>query len=193
MVTPALEELVREGLRRASRSLSTLADKPFTLAFGGARWGAPEELAHLIADPSAPVVAVHLGLSGEISGVAFFVLEAADAQALVDLLFEMPLGSTEELGELERSALAEVANIVTSACLNTLADATGFPCTATAPVLAYDMAGAVADELIAALLLQGDQVLYILNHFRADLDCHLLLIPDPHSLTKLQQALEQER
>ena len=76
----------------------------------------------LIGKPDDLVVGVYLLFSGNSNGQIMMAFLPQTAFELVDMAMGLPSGTTKELGEMERSVLAEAGNVVGSFFLNAVAD-----------------------------------------------------------------------
>lgn len=141
----ALREVANIGCGHAANALSRL--------LGGRKvdLSIPRVLEGTAADPSAlvdgdaAVVGSWLGLRGELRGMLLLLLPRADGVALEALL----LGG-QPAGQAERdSVMAEVANIVASACLSALGRMTGWKLMPTVPTLRRGAARDVVGEAVA--------------------------------------------
>jgi chemotaxis protein CheC len=71
------------------------------------------------------VLGIYLKMEGGLSGRAILMLPVPFALNLVDLLLELPGGTTTKLNSVGRSALAEVGNLLLSYFLNAAASLIG--------------------------------------------------------------------
>jgi chemotaxis protein CheC len=130
------------------------------------------DLSHLTmvaGDPERAVVAVYLGIEGDLQGHILMAYSEEMALGLVDMLMDQPGGTTTELGELEVSALAEAGNVAGSFFLTTIADWSGLTLPPTPPVVLHEMCGAILGTLAAELALQAhDQAMVIDAQFTCD-------------------------
>lgn len=150
----------------AAGALSELAGYPITAESVGQRHVPLSRLSELAGDPECPVVAVYLGVEGQIAGHILLVLSEPMALDLADWLLGQSSGATAVLGPMEVSALAECGNIVGSAFLNALADRAGMMLPPTPPAVFYEMRGAILGSLAAELALsEPDEALVIETGF----------------------------
>lgn len=184
-----LEAIVDKGLSDASRALSAMT--------GGMNLSAPrmEFLAlHLVpgiaGGPAAVVVAVYLGIEGDLNGHLVFLFDVRDACRLADLMFGQALGTFRAADEIVLSALAEAGNVCGSSFMNALANQTGLKVIPTTPAVITDMAGAILQTVVTELYLSEDEALIIETGFSKDVTGHFLLIPDHDSMARLIAALE---
>ncbi len=116
-------------------------------------------------DPEKEIVGIYLNIQGDLEGQALMMLSLTDAFHLVDLLLEEPAGTTTELGDMERSALAEVGNVGVSSFLNALATLTRTPLRPSTPAVMVDMLGAILDVIAAPVAMARDDVIIIRTEF----------------------------
>ncbi len=83
------------------------------------------------------------------------------AYDLIDTQLGLTPGSTQNLGEMERSVLGEMGNITGSFFLNALADATNLTLTPSPPVVMVDMAGAILGIALTEIMQEQDDVLAV--------------------------------
>lgn len=106
-----------------------------------------------------------------------------------------PHGTTQELGDMEVSALKEVGNILTGSYLNSFFHFTNIAMIPSIPSMAMDMAGAILNIVLVQLGQMGDYAMVIETKFLAEDDSvqgHFFLVPDPGSLGTLVKAVGVE-
>lgn len=103
----------------------------------------------------ATYMAVEQGFEG--SMVLFY--EESAAYRLVDILMKKPQGTTQTLGEIERSALLETANIIGSAYLNIFGKNLGTKLSPSVPVLLHDSPHAIIDSILMEQAAEQDEAL----------------------------------
>ena len=146
----------------------------------------------LLGDAELEVAAVYLVAEGDIPGHLLLVLALPSAYTLCDILLEQPAGATVDLGDLERSALGEVGNIVGSFFLNSIADDAGMRLTITPPGVVCDMAGAVINLALIEVAMSADEAVVIdanFEHAGERVPAWFLAFPDPDHL---RRALDRE-
>lgn len=184
-----LEAIVQKGLADASRALSTMT--------GGMQLSVPRMqflplnlVPGIAGGPEAVVVAVYLGIEGDLNGHMMLLFSTADACRLGDLMFGNPPGTTAAPDEMVLSALAECGNVVGSSFMNALANKTGLKVIPTTPAVVTDMAGAILQTVVTELYLSGDEALVIETGFSSGVTGLFLLMPDHESMARLIAALE---
>ena len=156
------------AVRSAANALSQMAGKGIVASEIRLRVVPLSHLAMVAGDPERAVVAVYLGVGGDVPGHILLAFSESMAAGLVDLLLDQPEGTTEELGALEISALAEAGNVAGSAFLNTLASLAEMTLPPTPPVVIYEMRGAILDTLAAEMtLVEQDEAMVIEARFAA--------------------------
>jgi chemotaxis protein CheC len=182
--------IVRKGLDDSSQALSSMTT-------GGIRLQAPRleflplnVVPGIAGGPEVVVVAVYLGIEGDLNGHLMLLFTRETALRVVDMLLEAPPGTTATLDEIGVSALAETGNVCGSSFLNALSDRTGLKIVPTTPVVVTDMAGAILQSVVTELYLNGDEVLMVETAFNREMPGHFLLMPDQDSMARLIAALE---
>ena len=150
------------------------------------------QMTELIGGPDSKVVAATLLMEGDLQGTLLLVLPEADAHRLAGLLLNAP--STDQLSDVQRSAIGEAANIVASACLSAISKLAGLKLLPTIPVLSEDSAGAVLDEALARVDTGGAGLVVVLEARFATaavprVGGQFLVLPDKSSLKKLLEKL----
>lgn len=150
------------------------------------------EIFNLVGGEEDMVACVNFIVQGQAASHIFFLLTEQSAYTLIDMLFNNPLGTTNDLSELGRSTIQEVGNILTGSFLTALAEVTKLTFTPSVPGFAFDMLGAV---LSAAFLESGyfeDQALLIETQFfqnEIKINGHFFLVPETEALETLFKSL----
>jgi chemotaxis protein CheC len=149
------------------------------------------EVPGIAGGPQQVVLAVYLGIEGDLNGHLMLFFTEASGLRMIDLLMEQPPGTTRELDALGISALAETGNVCGSSFLNALSDRTGLKILPTTPAVVVDMAGAILQTVVSELYASGDEVLVVETGFNGDVPGHFLLMPDQDSMARLVATLEE--
>ncbi|MCC6174134.1 MAG: hypothetical protein IT305_02420 [Chloroflexi bacterium] len=157
------------AVQSAARALSEMAFREIAAISPEVRMVNLTEVAMVAGDPERAVLAVYLGVQGDIPGHILLAFSEPMALGLVDMLLGQPEGTTVELGDLEVSALAEAGNVAGSFFLTTVADWAGLVLPPTPPVVIHEMCGAILDTLAATLALEAhEQAMLIDAQFSCD-------------------------
>jgi chemotaxis protein CheC len=129
--TDALTELFNIGLHRAAASLSDLTAQRVRVDLPQLWVCSIDELQqHLVQLVGGELATVHQVFRGEVAGDAVLLLEYDKAALLVQLMTQGDVAAGGVIEQSAREVLAEVGNIVLSACLsafgNVLQVAVGF-------------------------------------------------------------------
>ncbi|AVX19254.1 chemotaxis protein CheC [Carboxydocella sporoproducens DSM 16521] len=135
--------------------------------------------------PETVGLGLYQAVTGNISGHLLLFFEEGQGFRLADFLLMQPPGTTRELGEMERSALAELSNVTGSFFMNALADMTGLEIVPSTPAVVYEMLGAIFSDIVADLSLSGNQALVVETEFHVgeqEMKGHFFFMPNPESL-----------
>lgn len=173
--TTALAQMIQCKIDMSVPQVQLLEFKELGAAMGG------EELV---------MAGIYLAIDGDIQGSIMFLLEKKAAKHLVGKLMGME-SESDELSEMELSALQEVGNIITGAYLNSLSSITNLTIYPSVPELTVDMAGAILSVPAIEFAALGDRMLMIQTQFFDEmvLDGYFILIPDLDSYGKMLSAL----
>lgn len=188
----ALKEVGNIGAGNAATALYQMIGKKVNMSVPRAAVIPLSEVPEVLGGPEILVAGVFLRVLGDAPGSILFVMPKDSALYLVDILMGRPQSSTQVLSELDKSALKEIGNILASSYLNALSSFTGLTFLPTVPALAFDMAGAILDVILAELGQLGDYALLIETRFQAEsahVEGHFFLIPDPGSLMVILRTL----
>jgi chemotaxis protein CheC len=145
--------------------------------------------------PDTIAACIYMPVTGDAPGHVAFMLPTESAFRLADrVLFRAP-GETQELGELECSALMEIGNIVASSYLVALCELTQLQLFSSPPALAIDMTAAILCSVASALESLGDQAITIITQIgeaEGTVEGFFLYIPEPGSLNVILRALGME-
>ena len=188
----ALKEVGNVGAGNAATALYQMIGKKINMTVPRAAVIPLHEVPEVLGGPEVLVAGVFLRVLGDAPGSILFVMPKDSALSLVDMLMGRPESSTQVLSEMDKSALKEIGNILASSYLNALSSFTNLTFMPTVPALAFDMAGAILDVILAELGQMGDYALLIETRFQAEaghVEGHFFLIPDPGSLIVILKAL----
>jgi len=183
-----LQTIAKDGLTHAATGLSTMVGTTLVVKNPCVKTIKVSEIPVLLGGPENEAVGIYLKSEGDMSGHFMLVIPYTKALEMVDMLMEVPSGTTQQLGSLERSALAEVGNLTASFFLNAVAASTGISAMPTPPAVMVDMIGAILDIIVAATGGISDYVLTFQALFSTgdrSVDTDFWVIPDPATLEKL--------
>jgi chemotaxis protein CheC len=182
-----LEKIASEGFKHAAEGLSGMMGRTVTAGPAAVQQVALRDIPALFGGPEAEAVGIYLRSEGLLAAQFLIAVPYLKAMELADLLMDQPVGTTTQMGSMERSALAEVGNLSTAFFLNSVDTFIGLGARPTPPAVMVDMIGAVIDVIISttggsveavsllhSTLLQGGQ----------DTQAELWMIPDADTLAQ---------
>ena len=116
------KDLVDKGLQNAFRGLSELLNYSFSLNTLEVEQVPVNDVLLLSGITDTPGIGIYLSIDDYIDGQLMLIYTPEIAYQFIDLMLELPLGSTKVLRDIEWYALKDIGNITGSYFLNTLAD-----------------------------------------------------------------------
>lgn len=190
MQLDALKEVGNIGSGNAATAMAQFLDTEIHMSVPDVRILPLEDISGIMGGEETLVTCVMIKILGEAPGYIMFILEEESTYRFLDLLF--PDQKVEELGEMERSALMELGNILSGSFLNAINRLTQFTCIQSLPSFALDMAGAILSSIALQQAQWGEQALFIESTFsegEKEINSNLFLIPGPGSLEKILAAI----
>lgn len=187
-----LKEVGSIGTGNAATSLSSLIGKPVRIMQPEVRIMEYNEAIELLGGPEEITAGVMVGMSGQMSGILLAVQQLEFVKLVLKSMLDVDVENYEQLGEMERSALTEVGNIMISTFINALSGLAGIDIDLTVPGFTIDMQGAIVTVPMAAYGGQSNYIMTIGGDFVCDgkkIPCRLLLSPDIRSLNFLLRKL----
>lgn len=105
-----------------------------------------EDVPDMVGGADALIAAVFLRVYGNAPGNILFLMPKENALYMIDDLMCRARGTTQEIDEMDASALKEVGNILTGSYLNAFFHFTNIAMLPSIPALAVDMAGAILNK-----------------------------------------------
>ena len=187
-----LKEIGSIGTGNAATSLSALIGKPVRIQQPEVRIMEYNEAIDWIGGPEPITAGVLVGMSGQLSGIMLSVQQLDFVNLVLESMMEKDIKDYMGLGEIERSALTEVGNIMISTFINALSGLSNISVNLTVPAFAVDMQGAILSVPMAAYGGMSDYLMTIGGNFVCEeeqVPCRLLLSPDLGSLNFLLKKL----
>ena len=175
-----LERMAALVAEKTAKGLSTLLGHPIQMSVPRLELVPISEVSALVGGPEQEAVGIYLLVSGDLPGHVMLILPLADALRLADMLMEVPEGTTQVLGTLERSALGEVGNVSTCLFLNAIANATGLDLRPSPPAVMIDMVGAVIDVILVSAGMVSDEILLLEAEFQGpdrNIEMYFWMVP----------------
>jgi len=183
-----LRTVIVQAAQHCSHALTQWFQRPVRVESDGFEELAIGDAGTLVGDPDDVVVAIRMGLLGELSGDILLVIPEKTACVLCDVMMQDAPGTRTTLGELEFSCLQETANIVGSALTNSMANWAGLSARPTSPEVIHDLACATIEPVISAQAVGHDRIMLARSTFELDgmsLAWGLLLLPSSDTRASL--------
>jgi chemotaxis protein CheC len=154
-------KLAKVGSTTAVSGLSQMVNREFSVTALNIEEVSMRNATNLIGKADDKVIGVYLLFSGNTSGQILLAFTPQTAYDLVDMAMGGEPGTTNGLGEMERSVLGEMGNIVGTFFLNGVADCVGLRLMPSPPAVVEDMAGAVIGSVLAEAFDENESIFVI--------------------------------
>jgi chemotaxis protein CheC len=184
----SLQEVIQAGFENAAKGFSGMLGSPLAVANPEVRLVPIQEVPMVLGGPDSDAVGIYLRVQGDLAGQVMMIIPYEKSMEFVDMLMDMPKGTTTELGRMERSALSEVGNLTGAFFLNAVAEITGITAQPTPPAVMVDMVGSITDVLLATMPDAGSQMLMFQATFTCrdrEIEADFWVIPDSQTLDKM--------
>lgn len=181
----ALREVGSIGAGHAATALSQLVDRPVGLQVPSIEVIDLSDVPYVFGGPEQVVCAVYSRLVGEIGGGVLFLSTEEAALSLFDLLRGRETGTTQHLDVDEENVLSHGVAILISAYIAAIARMGDLDVVSAAPVMAFDMAGAILATAASEIDMRAEQAVFVSTAFLDEhnsVDAALFFLPDPGSL-----------
>lgn len=187
----AIHRTLSQGAVDAGRKMSALIHQQVDIQVARIEEVPVESLHSGAFPPDIPCAMVALRFSGDSDGFAVFLMYEQCARRLNELLWgEIPVG--EGIVNVSSiSALKEMANIVGSGFLNSIADQLKITLIPSEPLFLYDMVGALMDAIIMEESMVTDYVLNadtIMKSANDGIMLHFLFLPAPSLIERMKES-----
>ena len=187
-----LREIGSIGTGNAASALSTMLNREVRITLPEVRIMGYNEAIEWIGGPEAITAGVLVHISGQMTGVMLATQSLDFINLVLESMLSQGIEDYSQLGELERSALVEIGNIMISTFINALSGLADISVELTVPSLTVDMQGAILAVPMAEYGGQTDYLMTIGGNFICEgreVPCRLLLSPDIRSLNFLLRKL----
>lgn len=188
-----LETIASKGVHRAAEGFGGMIGTELAVQQSAVKTVGLMEIPELLGGPENDAVGIYLRVTGDLPGQMMLILPYTRSLELVDMMMMEPVGTTTELGPMERSALAELGNITGSFFLNAVADLTGYAALPSPPAVMVDMVGAILDILIASWGGLHEEVLMFSATFsrhERNTEFEFWVLPDPSAFSVIADKIE---
>jgi chemotaxis protein CheC len=192
----ALREVANIGAGHAATALSTLTGTRIMISVPMVNIVPPGDFVPEIA-PGVEIVAVQMGMLGDITGQTVFLLAVPAGLRLAERMLRRRRDTSPNLGKLEQSALNEAGNILAGAYLTALSEFLGMRLLLSPPRLTTGETGVALSSLGDHSPRVESPILCVETEFFLDepaenLHGFFLLVPDPKAFDAIFRAVRVE-
>ncbi|ADH60974.1 CheC, inhibitor of MCP methylation [Thermoanaerobacter mathranii subsp. mathranii str. A3] len=193
MYLDILKELGNIGAGNAITALSTIIGKKVDMQVPKVKILDFKDVSDIFGSADTIIVGIYFDLEGDVKGNILFALDIKSASSLIWKL--MGLEVKEDFGELEKSALEEIGNIMAGSYVSSLSTLTSLNMKISPPAISIDMAGAILSVPAIKYGEISDKILFIETQFIEGeklIKGDFFLIPDINSFDLILKALGVE-
>jgi len=192
----ALREVANIGAGHAATALSTLTGTRIMISVPMVNIVPPGDFVPELA-PGVEIVAVQMGMLGDITGQTVFLLAVPAGLRLAERMLRRRRDTSPNLGKLEQSALNEAGNILAGAYLTALSEFLRMRLLLSPPRLTTGETGIALSSLGDHSPRVESPILCVETEFFLDepaenLHGFFLLVPDPKSFDAIFRAVRVE-
>ena len=189
-----LKEIGNIGTGNAVTALSQMLMHPVDIAVPDLKILKYQEVCSLLDSADELQTGIMVGVGGEMEGMFLFLL----SETFTMMVLNKILGEEEREflnpGEMERSLICELGNIMCGSYINALASVMDLKLEVSVPDVCIDMGGAILSVPLSRFLRVSDDILMIDNLFHLGGESFLgriLFIPEPDSLDMMRRSLRE--
>ena len=189
-----LKEIGNIGTGNAVTALSQMLMHPVDIAVPDLKILKYQEVCPLLDSADELQTGIMVGVGGEMEGMFLFLL----SETFTLMVLNKILGEEEREflnpGEMERSLICELGNIMCGSYINALASVMDLKLEVSVPDVCIDMGGAILSVPLSRFLRVSDDILMIDNLFHLGGESFLgriLFIPEPDSLDMMLRSLRE--
>lgn len=187
--------MASQGVHKAAEGLGDMIGEKLTVSEPDVRMVKLREIPSILGGPETEAVGIYLRAYGSVASQIMLILPYERALPLVDLAMGNPEGTTQTLGSMERSCLAEIGNLTGAYFLNAVDTLTGLGARPSPPAVMVDMVGSILDIIIATCGIVTEHVLMFqakIARGGRDINLDFWVIPDPSALEAFAKKKAEE-
>jgi len=180
--------VARDGIHHAASGFSGMVGRTIQFNHPVVRLVPVLSIPEIVGKLEDDAVGIYLRFTGDLAGQIMMIIPHQKALELVDWLLDVPSGTTQNLGQLERSALGELGNLCGSFFLNSMAGKVNADFRPSPPAVMVDMIGAILEIVVVTTGGISEQALLVQANFMdgsRSVDADFWVIPDLNSLQDL--------
>jgi chemotaxis protein CheC len=188
----AFKEITSIATGNAATSLSVMLGKRVDITVPSIVVEDVLNIPALIGEREKKVTVLNFTVSGQFRGNIMLLFSPSECLRLINMLTGQSVDNIVNLNEMELSAIKELGNIVTGSYIRVLAEGLGVRTKYSVPAFAYDMLGAVFDEIMASLSSETEHAVVMESEFMVRHEVYrgyLIFILTPNAVKVLIKAL----
>lgn len=174
--------LLNAAMQNVAKGLTEMVGRPISITTTSVERIPIGKVPDWLGNPETEMVGVYLLIDGDIAGQVILMFSLDQTLRLVDLLLGEPTGTTTELDDLAKSAIAETGNLATSYFLNEVAKLTNTDVRPSPPAVMVDMLGAIFNVITAPMAAVGEELIVVEAEFKEPdrvVSAHFWVMPYP--------------
>ena len=187
-----LKEIGSMGTAHAATALSKMINKKVTMPVPKVAWVEFQNVALFMGGTENVIVGILVSLTGNIQGMMMYLMELDSAHVIAETVLGTPRSpDIYQFGDMERSVIEEVGNIMISSYLASLSGLTNSQIRPSIPFLSIDMANAVLSVPASEFGKMADKILFIESQISIDnVDSSgcFVLVPNLHSFYRIVRS-----
>jgi len=187
-----IQSIFEEGAKQAGETMGMMIGRKLEINVNRVVEIPFQDLYGDLYPPDTPLAMIVLRITGQNSGYILFLMFEENAKKLNELLWDEISLEDGVVNLSNVSALKELANVVGSCFLNTLANRVGIELRPTEPVALYDMFAALLEGLIIEQSLVSDKAILIDTNMAEQekgIGVHFLFLPSPGLVESIAHRL----
>jgi len=189
-----LKEIGNVGAGNAATALSTMINKKVDITVPDVKVVPIAKVPFILPNPEELVVGIKMDVLGDVEMETLLIFDSKGAKELINLLM-MGMVTVEDItqiGDMEKSAMKEVGNIICGSYITALANFTGLYLDPLPPDISVDMISAIISEVSLQVAYTDDRIIFIetlLNIQDVEITGYIFMIPKGESLEKIFKSM----
>lgn len=186
-----LKEIGNIGSGNAATSLSQMINKKVDMQVPNIEVIDTQKVVEMFEDPEEITIGVYINFTGDIQGTILTLLDTKSANVLIRSLLGTEVQGNE-YGEMERSVIQELGNIMTSGYVNAISMFSSLFMNISIPSVSIDMVSSILSVPAVEYGIESDKLILIENVLDLegdDVNCYFFFMPDLDSFEKLFRML----
>ncbi|MBS6062368.1 chemotaxis protein CheC [Criibacterium bergeronii] len=191
MCLDLLKEIGNIGSGNAATSLSQMINKKVDMQVPNIEVIDTQKVVEMFEDPEEITIGVYINFTGDIQGTILTLLDTKSANVLIRSLLGTEVQGNE-YGEMERSVIQELGNIMTSGYVNAISMFSSLFMNISIPSVSIDMVSSILSVPAVEYGIESDKLILIENVLDLegdDVNCYFFFMPDLDSFEKLFRML----